>query len=88
MDGFEISARLKRRGVAQADLARELRVSPSIVSNVVHNRATCFAVAQRIADVLGIAAEELWPGRYVFRPRERRAVKRLTPNGTGKERPT
>jgi lambda repressor-like predicted transcriptional regulator len=69
MDGLEIAYRLKRLGVSQAGLARELGVSSSVVGNVIHGRISAFEVASHVATLLGMSAAELWPQRYTFRPR-------------------
>lgn len=61
--------RLKRMGLTQARLAQELAVRPSTINNVIHSRATCFPVATYIAGLLGATVHELWPNRYVFKPR-------------------
>lgn len=74
MDAVEINYRLKRLGVSQAHLAAEFDVSPSLVSNVIHNRATCHALAQHIAELIEVPILELWPTRYVFKPRRMRRV--------------
>lgn len=71
MDGLEIVYRLKRLGLSQADLARELGVSASVVGNVIHDRITSFEVASRVAGLLGTSALALWPQRYTFKPRGR-----------------
>jgi DNA-binding NarL/FixJ family response regulator len=55
MDALEIVYRLKRPGVSQADIARNLGVSGSTVGNVIHDRITSFEVASRrsLARVVG-----------------------------------
>lgn len=74
MDAVEINYRLRRLGKTQAQIAREVGVSGGVVSNVIHGRITAYAVASHIAAQLGLAVEELWPDRYVFKPRQRRTV--------------
>ena len=69
MDALEIIYRLRRLGKNQAQLARELGVSGGVVSNVIHNRITAHAVASHIAGLLGCKVEDLWPKRYIFKPR-------------------
>lgn len=73
LDAVEINYRLKRLGWSQARLAAALAVSPGIVNNVIHGRATCYSVAFHIAQLLGVTVQELWPERYVFKPRPNRA---------------
>lgn len=70
MDHVEISYRLRRLGQTQADIARNLGVSPGVVSNVIHGRITSFTVASHIAALIGQEVTELWPAKYVFRPRK------------------
>lgn len=77
MDAIEISYRLRRLGKTQAQIAREVGVSGGVVSNVIHGRISAYAVAQHIAGLLGLSIEELWPERYVFKPRESVSKRRL-----------
>ena len=79
MDALEIVYRLKRLGTCQADIARTLGVSASVVGNVIHDRITSFEVASRIATLLGASAAELWPQRYTFKPRGRSPRRRADP---------
>jgi Ner family transcriptional regulator len=72
MDALEIIYRLKRLGVSQADIARQLQVSQAVVSNTIHSRVTCYRVAAHVAGLLGETAQTLWPDRYCFRPRKPR----------------
>jgi lambda repressor-like predicted transcriptional regulator len=71
MDAIEIIYLLHRLGKSQAQLARELGVSGGVVNNVIHNRITAYAVATHIAELLGQEVGEIWPDRYVFKPRVR-----------------
>lgn len=71
MDAANIIYLLRRLGKSQAQLARELSVSNGVISNVIHNRITSFAVASHIAAILDSEVGELWPNRYVFKPRGR-----------------
>ena len=73
MDALEISYRLKRLGKTQSAIARDLGVRQGVVSNVIHGRITAYAVAQHIAGLLGLRIEELWPERYIFKPRQRQS---------------
>lgn len=79
MDGLEIVYRLKRLGMGQADIARALGVSASVVGNVIHDRITSFGVASHVATLLGSSAAELWPQRYTFKPRGRSPRRRPDP---------
>ena len=42
-------------------------------------RLTAYAVAQHIAGLLGLRIEELWPERYIFKPRQRQSHKEELP---------
>ncbi|MDP1682850.1 MAG: helix-turn-helix domain-containing protein [Burkholderiales bacterium] len=78
MDALDIIYHLRRLGKTQAALADELAVSHSTINNVIHNRTTCHGVATHIATLLSIPVEELWPGRYEFKPRSQ--VRRRAPS--------
>lgn len=71
-DSLDIIFKLKRLGFTQSRLAVDLSVTPSIVNNVIHDRATCFPVANHIAQLLETRVQDLWPNRYVFKPRHSR----------------
>ena len=73
MDATQIIYQLRRLGKSQAQLARELGISGGVVNNVIHDRITSYAVASYIAELLGSNVDELWPDRYVFKPRGRAA---------------
>ncbi|UCV16648.1 helix-turn-helix domain-containing protein [Quatrionicoccus australiensis] len=81
MDAIEISYRLRRLGKTQAQIARDVGVSGGVVSNVIYGRISAYAVAQHIAGLLGLSIEELWPERYVFKPRH--AVSKRLPHEDG-----
>lgn len=70
MDGIEINYRLRKLGMSQAKIARTLGVASGVVSNVIHDRTTAYAVASHIAQLLECEIEDLWPTRYVFKPRK------------------
>ena len=71
MDAANIIYLLRCIGKSQAQLARDLGVSGGVVNNVIHNRITSHAVATYIAELLGSNVKELWPQRYIFKPRGR-----------------
>ena len=79
MDAVEINYRLRRLGKTQAQIAREVGVSGGVVSNVIHGRITAYAVAQHIAGLLGLRIEDIWPERYIFKPRQRQNHKEDMP---------
>jgi lambda repressor-like predicted transcriptional regulator len=69
MDALDISYHLRRLGKSQAQIARELNVTQSVVGNVINNRITAHEVATYIARLLDRKVEDLWPGRYTYKPR-------------------
>lgn len=71
MDANNIIYLLRCIGKSQAQLARDLGISGGVVNNVIHNRITSHAVATYIAELLGSNVKELWPQRYIFKPRGR-----------------
>ncbi|MBU3698251.1 helix-turn-helix domain-containing protein [Dechloromonas sp.] len=79
MDAVEINYRLRRLGKTQAQIAREVGVSGGVVSNVIHGRITAYAVAQHIAGLLGLRIEDIWPERYIFKPRQRQSHREELP---------
>jgi len=86
MDAIHIIYLLRCLGKSQTALARELDVSTGVVNNVIHDRITSHAVAIYIAELLDSTLDELWPGRYVFKPRGRashRGGARRKPNTDG-----
>lgn len=72
MDAAKIIYQLRCLGKSQAQLARELGVSSGVINNVIHDRITAYAIATHIAKLLGSNAIDLWPERYVFKPRGRK----------------
>lgn len=73
MDAIEISYRLKRLGMSQSDIARQLGITQTVVCNTIRGRISSYRVATHIAGLLGEPVEALWPDRYRFRPRTYRA---------------
>ena len=62
---------LRKHGYTQAALAKLIGVSHSTVNNVLHGRATSHPVAEKVAELLGKSIQELFPNRYIYRPRKR-----------------
>jgi Ner family transcriptional regulator len=69
MDALEIAYRLRLLGKRQTDIAKELGISPQVVHRVIGGQITAHAVATYIAHLVGSTPAQLWPGRYVFKPR-------------------
>lgn len=86
MDGIDIVYRLRRLGISQADIARNVGVSASVVGNVIHDRITSFGIASHVATLLGSSAGDLWPQRYTFKPRGR-SPRRRGESASSKEPP-
>lgn len=81
MDAIEINYRLRRLGKTQTQIANDLGVRGGVVSNVINNRITAFAVAQYIAELLELGVQDIWPDRYVFKPRASISKRRLPDDG-------
>jgi lambda repressor-like predicted transcriptional regulator len=71
VEPIDIIHELKKRGKSQTQLARDLDISNSVVNNVIHGKVTSHTVAQYIATFLGKQLNEIWPGQYVYKPRNR-----------------
>ncbi len=56
-----IKALLILQGKKQVEIARKLRITRSAVSRVVSGRSRSPRIRKAVADVLGMAVEELWP---------------------------
>jgi len=69
MDSIDINYKLKKIGVSQTSLARELGISQGAINNVIHGRVTSFPVAIHIAKLVGCELNEIWPNLYIFKPR-------------------
>jgi Ner family transcriptional regulator len=76
MNPYEIVYSLKKLGKSQKSIAETLQIKAGVVSNVIHGRITSYHVASHIASLLGKSVTDLWPDRYVFRPRGRNRAKR------------
>lgn len=72
MHPADIQAAMKKAQVAQADIARKLRVSEATVSKVVYDQSRSRRVANAISRAVGIPVSTLWPDAYV--PARRRAA--------------
>lgn len=64
MHPAEIQALLKKRGIKQADVARDCDVSRTIVGDVIQGRRRSKLVEQRISELAELTPPELWPQWY------------------------
>ena len=60
----DIKALLRKRGMTQAKLARELGVSKTTVGYVIAGRTLSRRVADAVALATGLPLAKLWPGKY------------------------
>lgn len=74
VQGYELIYELRKRGHTQASLAEALGLAHATVNNVLHGRATSHRVASMVAEIVGRRMEDLWPGRYEYRARRRKAT--------------
>lgn len=61
MNSHEINYRLKTNNYTQTKIARELKVSPHTVNNVIFGRATSKKIATLIAERIGKPLEQVFP---------------------------
>ena len=59
-----IKAHVVMKGSSIKEIGRDVGVSGTCVSHVVHGRGTSTPVALRIAEVTGIPLATLFPGKY------------------------
>lgn len=64
MESADIQCALKKAHVTQADIARQLDVSPTTVNYVVTGKSTSRRIAGAISQATGLSIDTLWPGRY------------------------
>jgi lambda repressor-like predicted transcriptional regulator len=64
MNRYDIYSSIRKAGYTQAEIARRLRLPPSVVGDVVADRRRSRSVALEISSVTKIPVARLWPGRY------------------------
>ena len=64
MHPADIKAEIEKSGTSQADLSRDLKVSKTVVNEVIYGRTTSRRIAEHIAAKIGKSIDEIWPGRY------------------------
>lgn len=71
----DILAAMTKADNPPSKVARDLEVSPSAVSQVIHGKANSYDIASYIAAVTNIPLNKLWPDkRYDRAPKERRVA--------------
>lgn len=65
MEPKEIQIALKRAGVTQSDIARQLTLSYSAISRVVFSLSTSHRVRVAIADAIKKDVKWIWPSTYI-----------------------
>lgn len=69
MNPHDIKALLGKKGIRQIQLAKSLRVSPSMVNGVIFKRIVSRRVAGAIAQAADKTISELWPETYGVKSR-------------------
>ncbi|ROH88642.1 hypothetical protein ED208_12550 [Stagnimonas aquatica] len=64
MHPADIKAALEKAGKPPSRVARALKLRPSTVSQVIHDKGKSRRVAGYISDAIGIPVSQLWPGSY------------------------
>lgn len=59
----DIKAAIRKHGMTQAKLARQLKLDESTVSQVIHSRRSR-RIEKAVAKILKVKPEVLWPERY------------------------
>jgi lambda repressor-like predicted transcriptional regulator len=62
MSPKEIRRRLREKEYTQARIARELGISRQRVNRVILKKESGFKIKKKIACVLGLRPERIWPG--------------------------
>jgi lambda repressor-like predicted transcriptional regulator len=65
MDPKEIKIRLIRNGVTQAEIARQLKVAPCTVCEVINGRTVSHRIRVAIADAIKTDIRLIWPSPYL-----------------------
>ena len=60
-NGIHIKILLLQKGVSQAEIARQVRVTQATVSRVIAGKRRTPAVRKAVACVCGVRVEDLWP---------------------------
>ncbi len=74
-DPYDIQAMLKRKGITQKELARQIGVSEMVVSKAIHFSLVSERVFQGIADALGMDRRQVFGWYYSPDNRKRRPRK-------------
>ena len=64
MHPADIKAEIQKAGTSQAEIARELDVSKTVINNVIYGRMTSRRIAECIAEKIKKTLDEIWPDKY------------------------
>jgi lambda repressor-like predicted transcriptional regulator len=59
-----IKAALARAGYSQKRVAKELKIAPPTVNNIIKGKGKSLRIAEFIASKTGLTLEQMWPGQY------------------------
>ena len=65
MEPIDIQYQLKKRGIMQMDIARELGVSNTIVSYVINKKMVSDRIMRAVAKAIGCNHREVFPEHYL-----------------------
>jgi lambda repressor-like predicted transcriptional regulator len=74
MHPADIQAALKKRGIMQKDIARDLGVSPAAISYVVRKIMVSDRIARAVAERIGQTPEVIFHEYYLARQKRKRAA--------------
>lgn len=66
MSPKEIKIKLLKSEITQAELARRLSVSPSMIARVIDGNSVSDRVRRGIANAVGIDVARIWPSAYLY----------------------
>ncbi|HEC12305.1 MAG TPA: hypothetical protein ENI80_03505 [Acidiferrobacteraceae bacterium] len=73
MHPADIKCALEKHGYTQMGLSHEQGVSPVMIYNVINGISTSRRIASRIAKIIDLPLEDIWPGLYKNEPRGKAA---------------
>jgi len=76
LDPYDIQAMLKRKGITQKELARQIGVSEMVVSKVIRFHLVSERVFQGVADAIGMDRRQVFAWYYSPDNKKRRVRRR------------